>query len=89
MAKPSLPNHMKERRAEVEVGAEQVGPFLTISRQFGCYGFSLGLLLMEILNEDQQAKLKELRAEMEAYRKERMEQRSQRRRPQRQQSIQN
>ena len=45
--------------------------------------------MIEILTEDQQAKLKELRDEMEAYRKERMEQRSQRRRPQRQQPIQN
>ena len=45
--------------------------------------------MTEILNEDQQAKLQELRDEMDAYRKERMEQRSQRRRPQRQQPIQN
>lgn len=28
------------------------GPFLTISRQYGCYGFSLGLLLLEVLNEE-------------------------------------
>jgi cytidylate kinase len=43
---------MKERRAEAGPEGEQVGPFLTISRQFGCYGFSLGLLLLEILNEE-------------------------------------
>jgi hypothetical protein len=52
MAKLSLPDHMKERRAEPGAEGEQVGPFLTISRQFGCYGFSLGLLLLEILNEE-------------------------------------
>jgi cytidylate kinase len=52
MAKVSLPNHMKERRGEPRQGPEKGGPFLTISRQYGCYGFSLGLLLMEILNED-------------------------------------
>jgi cytidylate kinase len=33
-------------------GDAGVGPFITISRQFGCYGFSLGLLLMEILNDE-------------------------------------
>lgn len=52
MAKLSLPDHMKEHRAEAEQDADQVGPFLTLSRQFGCYGFSLGLLLLEILNEE-------------------------------------
>ncbi len=51
MAKLPLPDRMKEHRAEAEQKAEAVGPFLTISRQFGCYGFSLGLLLLEILNE--------------------------------------
>lgn len=52
MAKLSLPDHMKERRAQAEHQAQRIGPFLTISRQFGCYGFSLGLLLLEILNEE-------------------------------------
>ncbi len=56
MAKVSLSSHMKEQRGETEqesaVDESQAGPFLTISRQFGCYGFSLGLLLMEILNEN-------------------------------------
>jgi hypothetical protein len=52
MAKLSLPEHMKEQRPELEEEPENAGPFVTISRQFGCYGFSLGLLLMEILNED-------------------------------------
>ncbi len=54
MAKLSLPEHMRE---ELPTGDEQEPalPFITISRQYGCYGFSLGLLLMEILNEDAEA----------------------------------
>ena len=53
MARVSLETHMKEERAEEpEEEQGQVGPFIAISRQYGCYGFSLGLLLMEILNED-------------------------------------
>ena len=51
MAKISLPDHMKEQPPEPQAPAN-VGPFMTISRQFGCYGFSLGMLLLEILNED-------------------------------------
>ncbi len=51
MARVSLPEHMNQQHPEDEDN-ENVGPFITISRQFGCYGFSLGLLLMEILNED-------------------------------------
>jgi hypothetical protein len=51
MAKVSLADHMKEHRSGDEELAE-AGPFVTISRQYGCYGFSLGLLLLEILNED-------------------------------------
>jgi len=52
MAKVSLPENMKEQRKEEEFDPETCGPFLTISRQFGCYGFSLGLLLLDILNEE-------------------------------------
>lgn len=52
MARVSLHNHMRESRHEPEQEPDQAGPFITISRQFGCYGFSLGLLLLEILNED-------------------------------------
>ena len=52
MAKVSLAEHMKEARTEADQLPEQAGPFITISRQFGCYGFSLGLLLLEILTED-------------------------------------
>ena len=52
MAKVSLSEHMRETRAEAEPPPQEAGPYVTISRQFGCYGFSLGLLLLEILNED-------------------------------------
>ena len=54
MAKVSLTGDMQEQRKETELEKEieQAGPFVTISRQYGCYGFSLGLLLMEILNDD-------------------------------------
>lgn len=52
MAKVSLSEHMLEDRPDAEDKAAQAGPFVTISRQFGCYGFSLGLLLREILNEE-------------------------------------
>jgi len=52
MAQVKLADHMKERRSGYERWPERMSPFVTISRQFGCYGFSVGLLLMEILNED-------------------------------------
>jgi hypothetical protein len=52
MAKVSVPDHMQEHRSQPGQDPDACGPFVTISRQFGCYGFSLGLLLMEILNED-------------------------------------
>jgi len=53
MAKLSLNQDMREGPRETEATKEvaSAGPFITISRQYGCYGFSLGLLLMEILNE--------------------------------------
>ena len=51
MAKVSLSEHMKEFRTPQDEDLANCGPYLTISRQFGCHGFSLGLLLLEILNE--------------------------------------
>lgn len=51
MAKVSLPSYMRERQPS-DRQPHRIGPFITISRQFGCYGFSLGLLLMEILNDE-------------------------------------
>ncbi|MFW6062436.1 MAG: AAA family ATPase [Planctomycetota bacterium] len=53
MAKVSLAEHMQERPAENGgEHPENPGPYITISRQFGCWGFSLGLLLLDLLNED-------------------------------------
>lgn len=49
MAKVSLAEHMKEHRTQID--PDKCGPFITISRQYGCHGFSLGLLLLDILNE--------------------------------------
>lgn len=51
MAKVSLSEHMKEFRTPADEELTKCGPYLTISRQFGCHGFSLGLLLLEILND--------------------------------------
>ncbi len=50
MAKVYLAKHVKEQPAEAD--SAPTGPFITISRQYGCYGVSLGLLLMEILNDE-------------------------------------
>ena len=52
MAKISLADYLKERAFASGRSPDAVGPFITISRQYGCYGFSLGLLLLEILNEE-------------------------------------
>lgn len=49
MAKIELAEHMKEQHKELT--AENCGPFITISRQYGCHGFSLGLLLLDLLND--------------------------------------
>ena len=51
MAKASLSKHMRENLTAVEEDAGNAGPFVTISRQFGCHGFSVGLLLLDLLNE--------------------------------------
>lgn len=51
MAKVSLADHMKEKRVAPAEEPAKCGPYITISRRFGCHGFSLGLLLMEILND--------------------------------------
>ena len=42
---------MKEDLTPVEEDTGDAGPFVTISRQFGCHGFSVGLLLLDLLNE--------------------------------------
>ncbi|MDP6636566.1 MAG: cytidylate kinase family protein [Phycisphaerae bacterium] len=51
MAKASLSKHMEESLTGVEEDPSKIGPFITISRQFGCHGFSVGLLLLDLLNE--------------------------------------
>ncbi len=52
MAKVSLSDHMQEKHDETGDEPDSSGPFVTISRQYGCWGFSLGLLLLEILNDN-------------------------------------
>jgi len=50
MAKESLAQQM----SIVKTGDEDLsnaGPFIAISREFGCGGFSLGLLLLDLLND--------------------------------------
>ncbi len=51
MAATILPEYMKELSPRNREQSKGAGPFLTISRQYGCYGFSLGLLIQDILNE--------------------------------------
>jgi len=52
MAKASLSKHMEEDLTGVEEeDTGNAGPFVTISRQFGCHGFSTGLLLLDLLND--------------------------------------
>ena len=51
MAKVSLAEHLKERASDSTRKPVTAGPFLTLSRQYGCWGFSLGLMVREILNE--------------------------------------
>lgn len=56
MAKVSLSEDMQEQsKPDEQAEIENAGPFVTISRQYGCYGFSLGLLLMEVLNDEPEA----------------------------------
>jgi len=52
MGKISLVSHMKQKERALVEGPKEGGPFITISRQYGCHGFTVGLLLMEVLNEE-------------------------------------
>jgi hypothetical protein len=52
MARVSLAKNMRERRIRPKQEPTHSGPFVTISRQYGSWGFSLGLLLLDILNEE-------------------------------------
>jgi cytidylate kinase len=60
-SKTNLAAYMREKRSESE-STERPGPFLTISRQYGCSGYFLGLLLVDQLNS-----LPGLRAPWRAY----------------------
>lgn len=51
MAKVRLPNALKTKQPPVDYDLPEGGPFITISREPGCHGFSLGLLLQELLND--------------------------------------
>lgn len=51
MAKTSLSDKMKEKPSETAKKPRTVGPFVVISRQYGCHGYSLGLLLAATLGE--------------------------------------
>ena len=50
-SKTSLAAFMRDKRAEGEP-AKQPGPFLTLSRQYGCHGYFLGQLLVDMLNNE-------------------------------------
>ncbi len=52
MAKVSLAEHLQDRPDPEQQEESQAGPYITISREFGCWGFSLGLLLLDILSEE-------------------------------------
>ena len=52
MAKDSLARQMSKLHTPLDEEVEGAGPFIAISREYGCGGFSLGLLLLDLLNEE-------------------------------------
>lgn len=50
MGKISPAYQLNRNRRALQRTARKVGPFITISRQYGCQGFTVGLLAQEILN---------------------------------------
>lgn len=48
--KTNLATFMRDKREEGE--GKTPGPFVTISRQYGCHGYFLGLLLVDLLNNE-------------------------------------
>jgi hypothetical protein len=50
MPKPTLSSYLKEHISDISAKKEP-GPYLTISRQWGCDGIDLGQLLVEKLNQ--------------------------------------
>ena len=51
MPKESLAQQMSMPRIADEENVKNAGPFVAISREFGCGGFSLGLLLLDLLTD--------------------------------------
>ena len=49
MPKPTLSSYIRENLDKIE--KKEPGPFITISRQYGCDGYALGDLLVKKLNE--------------------------------------
>jgi hypothetical protein len=49
MAKPTLSSYIRDNLDKIE--KKEPGPFITISRQYGCDGYELGDLLVKKLNE--------------------------------------
>jgi len=52
MAKDSLAQQMSRFQTLADAEAAEAGPYVAISRQTGCGGFSLGLLLLDILADE-------------------------------------
>ncbi len=52
MTDDSLAKQMRSHRSDDEEDLTNAGPFVAISRQYGCGGFSLGLLLLDLLNDE-------------------------------------
>ncbi len=48
--KTNLATFMRDKREDD--GQQAAGPFLTISRQYGCHGYFLGLLLVDMINNE-------------------------------------
>ena len=72
-AKTNLATFMRDKRDEDSQG--EAGPFLTVSRQYGCHGYFLGLLLVDMLNNEVGQKL-----QWKVYQREILEKLSQKRR---------
>ena len=67
MAKPTISSYLRENVGQFSKKGEP-GPYVTISRQYGCDGYELGDLLLEQLNE------REDEAPWQLYKKEILEQ---------------
>jgi hypothetical protein len=52
MTEESLAKQMRQPRTASDEDLSDAGPFVAISREYGCGGFSLGLLLLDLLNDE-------------------------------------